>query len=142
MTLTFVTDEQESFPVTFGAPGKKAGGPTKSWDVATALHGSVVLADGVPDDLMFGDCNMEFEGGERWIGLCDAGQNWLAFDTKTRNKLGEPSIVLVDHGGGLEDATPYPSQKKQAFGVPGHLLRSIAFRVLEKDERFSEFSWG
>lgn len=142
MTLSFVTDEQALFPVKFGAPDKKPSGPTKSYAAAVALHGSVVLGDGVPDELQFGDCNMEHDGGDRWIGLCDAGQNWLAFDTKTKNKLGEPSIVLVDHGAGIEDATAYPSQKKQAFGVPGHLLRSIAFRVLENDDRFSEFSWG
>jgi|GEM_PF-6312137 predicted DNA-binding WGR domain protein len=29
-----------------------------------------------------------------------------------------------------------------ARAMPGHLLRSIAFRVLENDERFSEFNWG
>ena len=135
-------DESSTFEVTFGAPGNKEPAMPASYNAALALHGSVVLGDGVPDELQFGDCNMEHDGGDRWIGLCDAGQNWLAFDTKKKNKLGEPSIVLVDHGAGIDDAEPYPSQKKQAFGVPGHLLRSIAYRVLENDERFSEFSWG
>lgn len=142
LELVFETDEQKPFEVVFGAPGKKEPAMPASYNTAVALHGSVVLGDGVPDELQFGDCNMEHDGGDRWVGLCDAGQNWLAFDTSTKNKLGEPSIVLVDHGAGIEDATPYPSQKKQAFGVPGHLLRSIAFRVLEKDPRFEEFSWG
>lgn len=142
LELCFETDASEIFEVTFGAPGKKERAMPASYNTVVALHGSVVLGDGVPDELQFGDCNMEHDGGDRWIGLCDAGQNWLAFDTKTKNKLGEPSIVLVDHGAGIEDASAYPTQKKQAFGVPGHLLRSIAFRVLEKDDRFEEFSWG
>ncbi|MFT3709065.1 MAG: WGR domain-containing protein [Archangium sp.] len=141
-TVSFVTDESSIFPVTFGAPGKKEPAMPASYNTALALHGSVVLGSGVPDELQFGDCNMEHDGGDRWVGLCDAGQNWLAFDTEKKNKLGEPSIVLVDHGAGIEDAEPYASQKKQAFGVPGHLLRCIGYRVLERDDRFSEFSWG
>ena len=50
--------------------------------------------------------------------------------------------MLVDHGAGIEDSEPYPTQKKQAFGVPGHLLRCIAFRVLERGGKYDEFSWG
>ena len=143
LVVTFLTDENATYSVSFGPPDSEAGDlPASYYDVAR-LHAHIVFGEGVPDEIEFGSSNLGFDNdGERFVELCDAGQNWLVFDTKKKNKLGEPCIALVDHGAGLEEASAYATQMKQAFGVPGHLLRALAFRVFTKDDGFEEFSWG
>lgn len=142
LTLSFLCDDRRVFSVEFGAPGKKSSGLPASYDEVTKLHGTVRFGDGVPDELDFGSFNLDEELPERFLELCDAGQNWLVFDTKKKNKLGEPCIALHDHGMGIEEASIYPEQLKKPYGVPGHLLRALGYRVLENDKRFSDFSWG
>jgi hypothetical protein len=141
LTASFLCDDRRVLPVTFGAPGKRSSLP-ESYNEVTKLHGTVRFGDGAPDDIDFGTFNYDGEVPERFLELCDAGQNWLVFDTSKKNKLGEPCIALHDHGAAIEKASIYPEQLKKAYGVPGHLLRALAYRVLENDSRFSKFGWG
>ena len=115
-----------------------------SYGVVARLHERVTFEDGPPDEIMFGDCNLELSEAEekRYIRLCDAGQNWFAFDTKHRNKMGEPRMILVDHGSGIEEAGAFPDQDKQPFGVGGMLLRCLAYRLLGRRKDLGKYSWG
>jgi predicted DNA-binding WGR domain protein len=144
LKLTFLTDDQSFYTVDFGAPKKVGAGWPKSYQAVSALHGRICFDEGPPTGLLFGVCNAELdeEAADRFSGLCDAGQNWFVFDEKKKNKLGEPGLVLFDHGMAVEDGERFPGQDKQAFGVGGMLLRALAYRVLSANRDFRGCGWG
>jgi hypothetical protein len=142
LTLTLLTDEQESYAVKFGEPGERDAGKPKSYNAVATLHGSIVFGDGVPDEIEFGEFNGEIEDEDRFTPLCDAGQNWLVFDKQNKNELGEPRIVLFDHGADITESEPFPGQDTEAFGVGGVLLRALGHRVFSKNDDYDDFGWG
>jgi hypothetical protein len=89
-------------------------------------------------------CDVEWdgEGRERFVGFCNAGQNWFVLDSQKPNKRGEPGIVFFSHEGALDPKRRFPMQDQLSFGAGGFVLRALAFRVFEKDGKFSGCGWG
>lgn len=143
LTLGFLTDEREVYQVVFGAPRTVTGWPA-SYQAVAALHGEITFGDGAGSGICFGDFSSELDAAERkrFREMCIAGQNWFLFDLTKTNKLGEPLIVLYDHGCGVSESTAFPGQNREAFGVGGVLIRALAHAVFSANQDYADWGWG
>jgi hypothetical protein len=168
LTLVFLNeDEEDEHSFEFGEPykGNYSAECIESWKQAGALHSYVQYESyGGGDfywhakegtvDFNFGYDEYDFvpdkEGKfssneERFPVLSYAGQNFFMMDKAQKNKLGEPMIVLFDHGCDFEDCEGLVfgenMQREIPFGIPGFILRVIANHVLDW-KRFDDCGMG
>lgn len=154
LTISFESEEEDEIFITFEKPyeGDFENFPfkvPKSYKTVVQMHNTITFGDGVPEDIEFYGYNgqipesefmmEELEGDpERHQGFCDAGQNWIIWDHQRKNALGEPVIVICDHGLIVEDNDDFPEQDEIPFGVGGLFIRLMKEFILED----TEYGWG
>lgn len=156
LSLNFKSSEPQELTASFGEPygGEidklKAGTPTSYAEVIT-LHGRIIIQAGAARLEMEGyDSNGPRSGfgakkpkgdPNRFIGFCNAGEQWFIFDTTKRNKLGEPRMMLARSDKGAIKIKELPSQQFIAYGVGGLLLRCIGYKLYPEAMMFKGFAW-
>ncbi|AUC74946.1 hypothetical protein [Olleya sp. Bg11-27] len=154
LKITFENEDEDEVNITFGAPYQGDFKDTPftipdSYKTVVQMHNTIIFGDGVPDYIDFygydGDAPSsefmmeELEGDEeRHQGFCDAGQNWIIWDHQHKNALGEPVIIIADHGLTVEDNEAFPEQDKIAFGTGGLFIRLMSQFILDEDK----YGWG
>lgn len=152
LNIYFNNDDEEEVSITFGAAYNGDFKDTnlktpESYKTVVRMHNTITFGDGVPNDIGFygydGEAPSsefmleELEGDEEiHQGFCDAGQNWIIWDYQRKNALGEPVIIIADHGLTVEDNDDFPEQDEIAFGVGGLFIR------LMKEFIFNDTNYG
>jgi len=134
--------EEGITPAYFYEPGSGAG--------VNGLHKKIILGDedawGVslryPEMGFFPYDDEDEEAIERYTGFCDAGQNWLVYDSMVKNSLGDSRICVWDHGSALEDARPFPDQDEDSYNEGGLLLRILAYQIYAYNNKYISYSYG
>lgn len=142
LCFIFKNNEGDEVAINFGAPykGEFLDEPFKipaSYKTVVRMHNTIRFDDGkYYEDIDFygydGDepssefMLEELEGDEtRHQGFCNDGQDWIIWDHQRQNALGEPVIMMINHGIIVEDNDDFPEQKEIAFGTGGFLIRMM-----------------
>lgn len=154
LKIYFKNDDGEKVAITFGVPYKGSFRDTpftipESYKTVVQMHNKIIFGDGAPDYIDFygydgGTPSSEFmleelEGDEEiHQGFCDAGQNWIIWDHQRKNALGEPVIIIADHGLTVEDNDDFPEQDEIAFGIGGLFIRLMKEFIFND----TDYGWG
>ncbi|QXP61565.1 hypothetical protein [Olleya sp. HaHaR_3_96] len=140
-------DDDDDVQITFGKPYKGAFQDSpftvpKSYKTVVEMHNTIIFGEGIPYGIGFHGYNGKVPWSgfatdqlkadqERHQGFCDAGQNWIIWDHQRKNALGEPVIIIVDHGLAVEDNDDFPEQDEIAFGTGGLFIRLMSQFILD-----------
>ncbi|MDO6759580.1 hypothetical protein Q4566_05150 [Tamlana sp. 2_MG-2023] len=154
LKVYFENYDEDEASITFGAPYtddfQDANLPVpESYMTVVKMHNTIMFGDGVPDAIDFYGYDgegpssefmlEELEGDEEiHQGFCEAGQNWIIWDHQRKNALGEPVIIIADHGLAVEDNDDFPEQNKIAFGTGGLFIRLMKEFVFGD----TDYGWG
>ncbi len=142
VTITFGTAYEGDFQETpFQVP--------ESYKTVVRMHNTIKFGDGIPEyvelygydgEAPYSEFMMEeLEGDEeRHQGFCDAGQNWVIWDHQRKNALGEPVMIIADHGMTVADSEDFPEQDTIAFGVGGLFIRMMKEFIYDD----TDYGWG
>lgn len=154
LSFIFKDNDEDEVTISFGTPYKGEFIDTpfavpESYKTVVKMHNSIRFGDGVPEAIDFYGYNgdepssefmlEELEGDDEiHQGFCDAGQNWIIWDHQRKNALGEPVIIIANHGLIVKENDDFPEQDKIAFGTGGLFIRLMSKFVGDN----SEYGWG